>query len=108
MKDFKNLNLRIGKIMGIKDHPKKNDIYVIVVGLGPVEQDVQTIAPLRKYYKKEELLGKQVAFLLNIERNPVDGFDNDGLILTTHKDNKPILIVPEKDTYPGVRIEEIR
>ena len=102
-KDWEKLNLRIGQVKSVQKHPT-HDHFLLLIDLGPVEQDMQIAADLEGSYKIEELIGKQVAFLLNFEHTLVDGIESQGLLLTTHKDGKPILLVPDMEVPVGVRI----
>ena len=107
LKDFEKLDLRIGTIKAVKDHPETND-YLLLIDLGQVEQDMQIVADLKESYKKEKLIGKQIIYLDNIMPLTIGGIESQGLLLVTHKGGKPVLLSPEKKVLPGVRVAGIR
>jgi len=105
-KDLEKLNLRVANIKAAKQHPNA-PYYLLVLDLGQVEPDVQVVADLAESYKFEELIGKQVIFLENFDPKEVKGEDSIGALLITTKEGKPVLISPEKETLPGVKVAEV-
>ncbi|MBS3127242.1 methionine--tRNA ligase [Candidatus Woesearchaeota archaeon] len=101
-KDFEKLNLRVGKIKAVKPHPKTKD-YVLLISLGPAGTEKQLVADLKEGYTKEELVGKQVLFVQNMEPITVKGVESIGLLLVTHKNEKPVLVQPEKKVETGMK-----
>jgi tRNA-binding EMAP/Myf-like protein len=102
-KHFERLNLRVGKIKAVKKHPKVDE-YILLIDLGPVDQDAQIIADLKKSYKMKDLIGKQVVFLENFKHTTIGGLESQGLLLVTHKKGKPVLIKPDKKVLTGVQV----
>ncbi len=107
IKDFEKLDLRVGKIKAVKDHPKTRD-YILLIDLGQAEQDMQIVADLDQAYKKEELIGRQVIYLDNIDPITIGGIESQGLLLITHQQGRPVLISPQKEVLTGVRIAGVR
>ena len=105
-KDLEKLNLRVANIKAAKQHPNA-PYYLLVLDLGQVEPDVQVVADLAESYKFEELIGKQVIFLENFDPKEVKGEDSMGALLITTKEGKPVLISPETETLPGVKVAEV-
>jgi len=105
-KDLEKLNLRVANIKAAKQHPNA-PYYILALDLGQAERDVQVVADLAESYKVEELIGKQVIFLENFEPRNVKGEDSMGAVLITTKEGKPVLISPEIETLPGVKVAEI-
>ena len=66
--DWKKLDLRIGKIGGVKDHPSADKLYILLVDLGKGEHDVQIVAGLKENYNKDDLIGKKIVVLRNFLR----------------------------------------
>lgn len=101
--DFERFELRVGAIKAAKQHPEVDD-YILIIDLGPVERDIQIVVNLKESYKLEELVGKQVIVIANICPETVQGVESQAMILVATKDNKPVLISPEEQTYPGVKV----
>lgn len=105
--DFEKLNIRVGKIKAVEPHPKLQD-YILLIDLGPAERDMQIVANLKESYQMDELMGKQVLFIENIEPQVVGEIESQGLLLITHKEGKPVLLQPEKEVLTGVRVYGIK
>ncbi len=105
--DFEKLQLRVGTITDIKKHPKNPKDYIIIVDCAASDEDIQVVAALAESYKMEELLGKQVAVLCNIEPESVGGIESCGMLLCTHIGKKKILLTTDKKTPPGTEISGI-
>ena len=102
-RDVEKLNLRIGKIKAVKQHPQTQD-YSVLMYLGPVGRPQQVVVDLHESYQMNVLMGKQVIYLQNLEPVIVQGIESQGLILITHLKGKPVLLQPEKKVYTGVKV----
>ncbi|MCX8058663.1 MAG: methionine--tRNA ligase [Spirochaetes bacterium] len=81
-----SLELRVGKIIEIDDHPDADKLYITKIKIG--EKVKQIIAGLKNYYKKDELLNKKVIVLNNLKETNLRGKISEGMILAcTSKDN---------------------
>ena len=106
IEDFEKLDLRIGKIIEIEEHPNASKLYVLKVDLG--ESAPRTIvAGLRPYYSKSELLNKKAVFVANLAPAILRGIESNGMILAASSDNhkKVIFLSPEKDIEVGSKIK---
>ncbi|MFH1683076.1 MAG: methionine--tRNA ligase [Candidatus Woesearchaeota archaeon] len=101
--EFEKLNLRIGTIKAVQPHPKLHD-YLLLIDLGPAEQDMQIIADLAETYTMAELVGRQVTFLENFNPVMIGGIESQGLLLIAHQTGKPVLISPERPVLTGVQV----
>ena len=101
-KQFEKLEFRIGKIKGVKRHPKSKE-YILLIDLGKVEPDVQIVADLKDTYTLKSLIGIQVVYIVNMKPVMVQGVESQGMLLIAHKKGKPILIGPHKKVSTGVK-----
>src|SRR5947208_234375 len=63
--DFAKLELRVATIVEAKIHPNADKLLVLHVDLGSEKR--QICAGIRAYYPPEELVGKQVVVVANLE-----------------------------------------
>jgi len=103
-KEFQKIDLRVGKITKIKPHPEADKLYILLVDLGEGEHDVQLVAGLKQYYKEEELLGKQIVVVRNLEPAVLRGVESQGMLLAAEFKGKVVLITPEKEIETGAKI----
>lgn len=102
---FQKIDLRIGKIKAIKTHPNADKLYILNVSLGKGEHDIQIVAGIKQYYKEEELIGKQIVIIRNLEPALIRGIESQGMLLAATFKDKLVLISPEKEIETGAKLE---
>ncbi|MBU5537674.1 MAG: methionine--tRNA ligase subunit beta [Candidatus Aenigmatarchaeota archaeon] len=101
--DFKKLDIRIGKVKDVQDIKGSKNLIKLIVDFGDEER--QAIAGLKNYYSKEDLVGKEFVFLLNLERRKFMGEESQCMILAADNENgKIVLLVPERYIDIGSRV----
>lgn len=63
--DFARLEMRVGKIVEVKRHENADKLYIVQVDVGKTLQTVTSPVP---YYSEEELMGKTVVVLCNLQK----------------------------------------
>ena len=103
--DFEKLDLRVGEIKEVENHPNADKLFVLKVDFG--DDELKTIvAGLRKYYSTDDLIGKKAIFVYNLEPVVLRGVESNGMILAASdsgKERVKILIV-DGDIETGSRI----
>jgi len=97
--DFKKIELRIAKIKEVNDHPNADRLYVISVDLG--DRTKQVVAGIKGSYKKEDLVGRQVVVVDNLESAVLRGVESQGMILAASDDKGISVIGPDRDLALG-------
>lgn len=99
IEDFKKMNLKIAKILDVKDHPNADKLYIIKVTLGEEERDL--VAGIKRGYKPEELIGKFCVVVENIEPSIIRGVESKGMILASQDGEILSIISPDRAVSPG-------
>ena len=73
------LDLRVGKIVSIENHPEADKLYVMELDLGIEKRTI--VAGLKPYYKTEDLEGKKVVVVCNLKPAKLRGIESNGMIL---------------------------
>ena len=103
-KDFQKLDLRVATIKEVKDHPNADKLLILNIDLGSGGER-QLVAGIKGVYEIEELIGKQIVIVTNLEPATIRGVESKGMLLAAEGEmGKPILIVPEKQTIPNSKI----
>jgi len=97
--EFKKLELKVARIKEVQDHPNADKLYVITVDLG--DKTKQIVAGIKVSYKKEELMGKQVVVVDNLEPAVLRGVESQGMLLAASDETGITIIVPEKKIKLG-------
>jgi len=106
-KEWKKIDLRVGKILEVKDHPNASRLYLLKVDIGTEKRTL--VAGLKEHYKPKELKGKLCVIFSNLEPATIRGVKSEGMILAavnrkTEKE-KVVLLAPEKNIDLGSKIE---
>lgn len=104
IEDFKKLDLRIGKVLSVKDHTNANKLYVLEVDLGTEKR--QIVAGVKAFYKPEELVGQNVVIIANLAPAMLRGVESQGMMLAvTTADSVAVLTPdPRKASAPGQKV----
>ncbi len=98
-KEFQKLDLRIGTIVDVKDHPGADKLYVMQVDLGSEKR--QIVAGMKGIYSSEELKGRQVIVVCNLEPKDMRGAKSEGMILAA---DDATLLSPVKKLKNGMKV----
>lgn len=102
IEDFMKLDLRVGKIIEVLDHPKADKLYVLRVDLGG---EVRTlVAGIKPWYKKEELLGKYIIVLTNLEPKNIRGVTSEGMLLAADDGKRVSILTIDKEVKIGAKV----
>jgi methionine--tRNA ligase beta chain len=102
--DFAKLQLRVGTVLECKVHPKADKLLVLQVDLGTETR--QICAGLRQHYQPEQLVGKQIVVVANLEPKPLRGEMSAGMLLaaTDAATGKVIFVSPSDSVPPGSKV----
>ena len=76
---FMSVELRTGTITSVEDHPNADKLYVVNIDDGSSEGRT-VCAGLKPYYSAEDMTGKQVVFVANLEPRKLRGVMSEGMI----------------------------
>jgi methionine--tRNA ligase beta chain len=105
--DFQKIDLRIGKVLEAERIEKSEKLLKLIVDLGndpstnSGQRIRQLVAGIGKFYQPEDLLGKEIVVVANLEPKKLMGIESQGMLLTGDFDGKPVILVPEKEVPPG-------
>lgn len=103
--DFEKIDIRSGTILEVKDFPKaKKPAYQLVIDFGPLGIK-KSSAQITHYYRKEELLNKQIIAVVNFPPKQIAGFFSECLVLGVYDENNQVILLrPDKAVINGQRI----
>ena len=104
--DFQKLDIRVGKIIKVEDFPQaRKPSYKLTIDFGKDVGVKHSSAQLVDLYTKEELEGKLVLGVVNLEPRQMGPFVSEVLTLGVPDDeHKCILVVPDKETPLGGKL----
>ena len=99
IEDFRKLELKVAQIKEVSEHPNADRLYVITLDVG--EKTKQVVAGIRGSYQKEELIGKQVVLVDNLEPVVLRGVESQGMILAASDESGVSVVSPLKEMKLG-------
>ena len=97
--DFKKVDIRVGKVISAERVPDSDKLIKLVFDMGDHER--QVVAGIAEYYEPEELIGKQMPVLTNLEPRELKGEMSNGMILAASADGRPVILGPAEEVPPG-------
>ena len=102
--DFKKLALRVGVVTAAQDHPNADKLYVITIDLGD-NKHKQIVAGIKSSYQKEDLIGKQVVVVDNLEPAILRGVESEAMLLAASDETGITIISPERKVKSGSMVK---
>ena len=97
--DFKKVELKVGKVLSVEDHPNADKLLVIRVDLG--EETPRTlVAGLKPYYRPEQLEGRRVVVVANLEPAQLRGVASNGMLLAAQDGERVYLESERSVSHP--------
>src|ERR1700752_137541 len=101
--EFGKIELRVATIKAAEPHPKADRLLVLKIDLGTEER--QLVAGIRAHYTPEELIGKQIVVVANLQPAMLRGVESQGMLLAASDGEKVIVLSPEKPIAAGARVK---
>ena len=83
----------------MSEHPNADRLYVIIVEVG--DKTKQIVAGIKNSYKKEDLIGREVVLVDNLDPAVIRGVESNGMLLAASDDKGISIVTPDRDVAPG-------
>ena len=103
--DFSAFDIRVGRITEVGDiEGVRKPMYRLRVDLG--ELGARNVAAgIKDFYTAEQLLGRSVVVIANLDPKNIAGFVSEGMVLAAESpDGRVVLLRPDDDLPPGSRV----
>ncbi len=101
--DFSRLQIQIGEVLSCEEVKKSKKLLCSQVRIG--SQTRQIVSGIKQWYAPEDMIGKKVAVLVNLEPKQIAGLMSEGMILCAEDDTGNLaLMVGEKDMKSGSEV----
>lgn len=100
--DFRKLDIRVGEILSAARTPGTDKLIQLEVNLGTeVRRLITGLYPL---YRPDDLVGRRIIVLANLEPRKVKGVESQGMLLAAEWEGEIGLLTVDKEAPPGARI----
>ncbi len=101
---FAKLELRVAKVLEARPHPNADKLMLLQVDIG--EEPKQIVAGIRQHYTPEQLVGKSIVIVNNLEPAMLRGETSNGMLLAATSNEKVILLtVDDPECVAGAKIK---
>jgi len=102
--DFMKLDIRVGKVLECEKVPKADKLLKFKIDDGMGGRTI--VSGIAKFYKPEDLVGKEVCFIANFEPRKLKGVESQGMILSAENaDGSLVVIGPQGEVAPGCQVK---
>ncbi len=101
--DFAKVELVVGKVLECKDHPDADKLLVFTVDIGE-DKPRTIISGIKKWYKAEDLVGKNVIVVKNLAPRKMRGIESQGMLLAADFEDDLTMLTTLKDMKPGSKV----
>lgn len=100
--DFDKVELRVGKVVKCEAHPKADKLLVSQIKIGSEMR--QIVSGIAKWYKPEEMVGKDVIVVCNLKPVKLRGIESQGMILAAGDDGDELVIPQANGAKDGAEV----
>src|SRR5947199_94408 len=101
--EFKKVEIRMGKITLCEKVEGADKLLRLEVDFGEFGKR-QIASAIAEFYKPEELEGKTLPFIVNLEPRTFRGIESQGMLMATGTDENVVLLEPNKEVDPGSEV----
>ena len=100
--EFKNVQLKVATILEAEQVEKSKNLIKLQIDLGSEKR--QILAGIKKFYEPEDLIGRQIIVVVNLQPATLMGEKSNGMLLAADIDGEPILLNVDREVPPGTSI----
>ena len=97
--EFKKLDIRVGTVANVEPHPNADKLWLIDVDFGGPTRRIVT--GLRGIYEADNLMGRQIAVLVNLAPAKFRGEQSNGMLLAAESGEIVSLLEPDQKVDDG-------
>lgn len=97
--DFAKLDLRIATVLAAREHPNADKLLLLQIKVGDIEK--QIVAGIRAHYSPEQLVGRQIVVVNNLQEAVLRGEESHGMLLAASDAQGVVLLQPDRACETG-------
>lgn len=101
---FQKLDMRVGTIKNVTLPEGSKKLYRIEVDCGEELGNKVIFSGIKEFYSPDDLIGKQIVVLLNLEPREFFNEKGEGMLLAADDNGTPFLLHPDKPIKDGSKI----
>ena len=103
--ELQKVDLRVGTVTAAERVKGSEKLLKLTVDLGEESVTRQILSGIAKWYAPEEMVGKRVVVVANLEPRMMMGFESNGMLLAAHgEDGSAGLLTSDKEVSAGAQV----
>lgn len=101
--DFKKVEVRIGKITKCEKAENADKLLKLQVDFGEFGKR-QIVSAIAEWYDPEDLEGKKLPFIVNLEPRNFRGHESQGMLMAMDTEERAVFLLPAEDVPEGTLV----
>ncbi|HCD09576.1 MAG TPA: methionine--tRNA ligase subunit beta, partial [Thermoanaerobacter sp.] len=102
IEEFAKIQLRVAEILEAERVEGSDKLIKMKLKVG--EETRQIVGGIARYYTPEELIGKKIIIVYNLEPKKLKGIESQGMLLAASTEGKMSLLTVDRDIESGAKI----
>jgi methionine--tRNA ligase beta chain len=100
--DFAKLDLRIAKVKAAELVEGTDKLLKLTLDVGDLGERI-IASSIKPWYSPEELIGKNIVYLANLEPRIFKGVVSQGMLIAAGEETC-VLVIPDSEIVPGTKV----
>lgn len=100
--EFQKIDLRVARVITAEKVEGSEKLLKLQIDLG--EEKRQIIAGIQQFYQPEDLTGKEIVVVANLEPRVIFGLESQGMLLAADDKGQPVILKPDEEVPSGTQI----
>lgn len=96
--DFDKVRIKVALVESVEDHPNADRLYVLNLKLGDERRTI--VSNIKSHYKKEDLVGRKILVITNLEPRKFRGVLSNGMLLAAKSDDGRLSLATLMEDLP--------
>ncbi len=101
LEDFARVDLRVARVLEAEPVPRSDKLVKLKIDVG---EERTIVAGMGKDYRPEDLVGRQIAVVVNLKPAKLMGVESHGMLLATDREEGLALVAFDGDVRDGAKI----
>ena len=102
--DFAKLDIHIGRVVAAEMVPETDKLIKCTIDFGAELGERTIVSGIAEWKKPEELVGKQLPYIINLAPRMLRGVESQGMLLAASDESGVVLMEPERQLTPGTKL----
>ena len=102
--DFAKLDIRVGTVIAAEMVPETDKLIKCTIDFGELGRRT-IVSGIAQWKKPEELVGKQLPYIVNLAPRILRGVESQGMLLAASDESGVALLQPERNVPSGTKLK---